>query len=1121
MTIKLLSLGILCFLTSSTIYSQSLVEKGSSKQKEVNQNVLIIDKDVPVHSIEAPNMEAIRLEDQSNDEKGLLYRIGVNLYTNINTSNSGLWTALPNGDKKWQLVIKSSGAEALSFIFSNFKLSGGSSFYVQNREGKLVHKKITNQDMLEDFQQNIALCFGDELILTLIDKAYANPSEFNLDRVIYNYRSTGNPGPQKIGESGTCEVNINCPEGTNYQDEKRGVARILVVSSGGSGWCSGTLINNTSQNCKPLFLTALHCGPTADVSVANMNLWKFYFNYEAVGCTNPSSVGTLANNFITGCVRLADSNDNSNGNITKSDFLLVQLGTLANEATTIATLKTPAFNAYWNGWDANTAAAASGVGIHHPAGDLKKISTFSAAPTSTTYSGSTANTHWKAQWVATTTNWGVTEGGSSGSPLFVGNSGNSRVIGTLSGGASSCGAATSSANDLYGKMSYHWTSNGTTSALSLKFHLDPTSTNLLILDGSYNPCAPAVNTPPVANFSANNTTPCIGSTVIFTDASTNTPTSWTWTFSPNTVTYVGGTSATSKNPQVQFNAVGPYTVTLNAVNTYGNNNSVKTSYITPLTGVTLPFVENFEGTTFPPTNWTTNNADGTTTAWGTDGIKALERRTAAGNTGSAAGCAGLNCFNYPDTLQVDELISIPVNLTGTTAPKITFKRAYKTYVSQNNALFFRDELKVFISTDCGATWGSALYFKKGAALASNGSINTIFTPAAVADWDTDTINLNSYIGQTIKVKFQFVNRYGNNLYLDDINIANITSALTASVSISSSDSDNSFCAGSSVTFTATAVNGGTTPTYQWKVNGVNSGTGPTFTTTTLTSGLPVTCVMTSNLSGVLGSPATSSAITSVVNPIVTPSVVISLTSGTNPSCSGTSVGFTATPTNGGTAPSYSWNVAGTGTVGNNTNSFTSSALSNNAVVSCILTSNAACLSSATGTSNSITMLVNTTPSTPTITIGSNGITLTSSSSTGNQWYKNGVLIVGAINQSYTTSSDGNYSVIVTVNSCSSTASTNTLISSASIADLSTEVLNLVIYPNPSNGKFNISYTTSDVDQVKIELQNVLGQIVYIDQLTELNGKFSKEVDFSKFGQGEYFLRVIDSKSNIVRKVVIY
>jgi lysyl endopeptidase len=389
----ILSISILCLLFGSSSFAQSSIEKGSFKTKNVLQDLLLVGKNTPTHSIAAPNMEAIRLQDQVNDAKGLLYRIGVDLHTNINTSNSGLWTTLPNGDKKWQLVVRSSGAEALSFIFSNFKLSGGSSFYVQNKEGKLVHKKITDQDMLEDFQQNIALCFGDELILTLIDKAYANPSEFNLDRVIYNYRSTGNPGPQKNGQSGACEVNINCPEGTNYQDEKRGVARIYVVSSGGAGWCSGTLINNTAQNCKPLFLTALHCGPTADVSVANMNLWVFYFNYEAVGCTSPTSFGTLDNNTITGCVRLADSNDNVGGNITRSDFLLIQLGTLANEATTIATLKTPAFNAYWNGWDANTTAAASGVGIHHPAGDLKKISTFTAAPTSTTYSGSTANTH--------------------------------------------------------------------------------------------------------------------------------------------------------------------------------------------------------------------------------------------------------------------------------------------------------------------------------------------------------------------------------------------------------------------------------------------------------------------------------------------------------------------------------------------------------------------------------------------------------------------------------------------------------------------------------------------------------------------------------------------------------
>ena len=87
------------------------------------------------------------------------------------------------------------------------------------------------------------------------------------------------------------------------------------------------------------------------------------------------------------------------------------------------------------------------------------------------------------------------------------------------------------------------------------------------------------SSPPVANFSANNLYPANSmTTVIFTDLSSGNPTSWSWSFSPNTVTYVVGNSS-SQNPQVRFNNNGAYTVTLYAQNAYGNDTEVKTDYI--------------------------------------------------------------------------------------------------------------------------------------------------------------------------------------------------------------------------------------------------------------------------------------------------------------------------------------------------------------------------------------------------------------------------------------------------------------------------------------------------------------------------------------------------------------
>ncbi|MBK8500938.1 MAG: hypothetical protein IPL46_01335 [Saprospiraceae bacterium] len=140
------------------------------------------------------------------------------------------------------------------------------------------------------------------------------------------------------------------------------------------------------------------------------------------------------------------------------------------------------YNAYFNGWDVQNVAATGGVGIHHPNGDIKKISTFTGAAVSTTW-GSVPNTHWEVSWVATANGHGITEQGSSGSPLF-----NSAglMIGTLTGGNSFCNTPTFP--DQFGKMSYHWISNGATANTRLKNWLDPDATGVTSLTGTNNGC---------------------------------------------------------------------------------------------------------------------------------------------------------------------------------------------------------------------------------------------------------------------------------------------------------------------------------------------------------------------------------------------------------------------------------------------------------------------------------------------------------------------------------------------------------------------------------------------------------------------------------------------------------
>jgi hypothetical protein len=151
----------------------------------------------------------------------------------------------------------------------------------------------------------------------------------------------------------------------------------------------------------------------------------------------------------------------------------------------------------------------------------------------------------------------------------------------------------------------------------------------------------------------------------------------------------------------------------------------------------------------------------------------------------------------------------------------------------------------------------------------------------------------------------------------------------------------SICTGGSVTFTATPTNGGTTPTYQWKINGVNvtGQTVSTFTTTTLNNGDVVTVTMSSNDPCANPVTAASNPITITATAVV-PSV--SIISSTTSICSGASVTFTATPTNGGTAPTYQWKVNGVNMVGQTAATFTTTTLNNGDIVTVTMTSNDPC-----------------------------------------------------------------------------------------------------------------------------------------------------------------------------------
>jgi V8-like Glu-specific endopeptidase len=304
------------------------------------------------------------------------------------------------------------------------------------------------------------LIAGDEVIIRLLEPSGAKEtSSLAISRVVHAYVNMfpGNDESSAQSVALTCHNNVVCYP--NWETESNGVALILL--STGISLCSGSLINNTSQNYKPLFLTAFHCvdvdsprGSLDNTEIAIAENWGYRFNYKTTTC-NGSTVSTTY--FYNHAYFRAAWQS--------TDFTLMEL------------IDPVIHNATFLGWDRTGNNPSSGTGIHHPDGMVMKISFDNNALTSnsiildwTDGTHSPVNSHWVVDY-----DNGTTEGGSSGSPLF---DQNHRVVGQLHGGYSGCPPVTK----YYGKVNWSWTGNGTDNT-RLSNWLDPNNTGVTILDG--------------------------------------------------------------------------------------------------------------------------------------------------------------------------------------------------------------------------------------------------------------------------------------------------------------------------------------------------------------------------------------------------------------------------------------------------------------------------------------------------------------------------------------------------------------------------------------------------------------------------------------------------------------
>ena len=395
--------------------------------------------------VDAPSLYA---EDVQREREGLPVRFALPQSVFIAPDTHGTWEELPGSLMAWRLRITSLDAVSLNLGFTRYMMPAGGYLSIYPIDGTREPVTFTAADNKDHGELwTPILETGDMMIEVVVPTKARWDLELELTSLNVGYKEFGNLAPEAGLKQGTCNNDVVCPEGDGWRED---IQTVAAYSTGGSIFCTGAMINNTSNDGTPYFLTAYHCG----IGSGNDSSLVVYWNFHSVNCGDLS--GGPLTMFQTGSTFRA-------GHST-SDFTLVQLDAVPAPAHMVA----------YAGWDRSGVDASSAVAIHHPNGDEKAISFENDPTTVTTYLSNTVpgnGTHVRI------TDWdsGTTEPGSSGSPLY---DQNHRIIGQLHGGYAACG---NNSSDWYGRFFTSWTGGGS-SASRLSNWLDPAGTGATTLD---------------------------------------------------------------------------------------------------------------------------------------------------------------------------------------------------------------------------------------------------------------------------------------------------------------------------------------------------------------------------------------------------------------------------------------------------------------------------------------------------------------------------------------------------------------------------------------------------------------------------------------------------------------
>ncbi len=405
--------------------------------------------DIPFISVPELDLENLYEEDLVFDNLAdTPWRFGENIDVNLTMENSGKWRVLENGDKIWQLGIYSKGALSINLTFNKYILPEGAELFIYNEDRTSIIGAFTNLNNQKDEYFATTLVNGEKIFVDYYEPVNVSfNGVLEIETVTHGYRSPFDL-IKGFGHSGSCNLNVACPQANDWQDQVNSTVLLLV---GGNAFCTGALINNVQQDFTPYILSANHCYKTPSTVVV-------WFNWQSQSCSNPTTSPSYQS--MSGATHKAK--------YSSTDFWLFELNQQIPQE----------YNPYFAGWNRTLENRLDEfiVGVHHPRGDIKKFSYSTSGINTAAYLGNigSGTSHWRIVWSGGTT----TEPGSSGSPLY---DSEGRIIGQLHGGYAACG---NTQPDWYGVFGKSWTGGGAESS-RLSVWLDPDNINLETLEGTY------------------------------------------------------------------------------------------------------------------------------------------------------------------------------------------------------------------------------------------------------------------------------------------------------------------------------------------------------------------------------------------------------------------------------------------------------------------------------------------------------------------------------------------------------------------------------------------------------------------------------------------------------------